>query len=98
MPLSSTTKIRRLLQSLEDGAELDAAEQDELAIKIKYGVLDEIFDRLAASAPEELPTWPEVPARLGPPPARRPAPATEAARRAAVQRLGRGHRLGRGWR
>lgn len=95
MTRSSTARVRRQLRAYERGAELDYDEQEELTVKVRYGILREQLDALAASAPAMLPQRPPVPPRSYPP---GPPAGSDAARRAAIQRLGRGHGLGRAWR
>lgn len=94
MSSSSSRRVRRQLQAYERGAQLDYDEQEELAIKIRYGIGREQLDALAASASGELPHREPIQAREVTP---SPPAGSDDARRAAVQRLGRGHGLGRRW-
>lgn len=95
MTASSERRVRRQLAAYEHGAEIDPDEQEELAVKVRWGIGREQLEQLAATAPDALPEYPPVRDRAYPP---GPRAGSEAARRAAVQRLGRGHHLGRTWR
>lgn len=90
MPPSEAARDRRILASLDDGATPDAEEQEELALKIRYGI--GVSELLASSASEAAQ---EASGERGAAPAA--GPGSAAARRWAVQRLGRGHGLGRRW-
>lgn len=92
---SASRRVRRQLAAYERGADLDYDEQDELAVKVRYGIGRAQLDAIAASAPAVLPEYPPVRDRVYPP---GPPTGSDAARRAAYQRLGRGHQLGRTWR
>lgn len=92
---SASRRVRRQLAAYERGATLDYDEQEELAVKVRYGIGRAQLDAIAASAPEVIPERPPVRDRAFPP---GPPAGTDDARRAAVQRLGRGHQLGRTWR
>lgn len=92
---SASRRVRRQLAAYERGADLDYDEQQELAVKVRYGIGRAQLDVIAASAPAVLPEYPPVRDRAYPP---GPPAGSDAARRAAVQRLGRGHQLGRTWR
>lgn len=95
MTRSSTARVRRQLRAYERGAELDYDEQEELAVKVRYGILRAQLEALAESAPAVLPERPPVRPRACPP---GPPAGSEAARQAAIRRLGRGYHLGRSWR
>lgn len=95
MTSSASRRVRRQLRAYERGADLDYDEQEELAIKVRYGIGRAQLDAIAASAPAVLPAYPPIRERAFPP---SPPPGSEAAQRAAIQRLGRGHMLGRSWR
>lgn len=95
MGRSSSRRVRRQLAAYERGASLDYDEQEELAVKVRYGIGRAQLDAIAASAPAVLPEYPPIRERAYPP---GPPSGSDAARRAAVQRLGRGHQLGRTWR
>jgi hypothetical protein len=88
-------RVRHQLQAYERGADLDYDEQEELAIKVRYGIGRAQLDAIAASALAVLPEYPPIRDRPYPP---GPPAGSEAARAAAVHRLGRGHQLGRTWR
>lgn len=92
---SSSRRVRRQLAAYGLGAALDYDEQEELAVKVRYGVGRARLDAIAASAPAELPVYPPVRERAYPP---GPPAGSEAAINAAVKRLGRGYHLGRSWR
>lgn len=94
---SASRRVRRQLAAYGRGASLDYDEQEELAVKVRYGVggIRDQLDAIAASAPAVLPDRPPVRDRAFPP---GPPIGSDAARRAAVSRLGRGYRLGRSWR
>lgn len=99
MTFSSAAHVRRLLESLEGGAELDADEQAELGVKVRYGVGAAQLEALAVSGAEvgrgrgiaRLPV--AGVARKAP----RLTPGSAEAQAAAVARLGRGHGMGRRW-
>lgn len=91
---SASRRVRRQLAAYERGAALDYDEQEELAIKVRYGIGRAQLDAIAASAPDPLPERPPIRDRAYPP---GPPRGSDEARRAAVQRLGRGHGLGRRW-
>lgn len=95
MSRSSSRRVRRQLSAYESGASLDYDEQEELAIKVHYGIGRAQLEAIAATAPDPLPEYPPIRERSYPP---GPPTGSDAARRAAVQRLGRGHQLGRTWR
>lgn len=95
MSRSSSRRVRRQLAAYERGAALDYDEQEELAVKVRYGLLRAHLDAIAESAPAVLPDRPPVRDRAYPP---GPPMGSDAARSAAVRRLGRGHGLGRTWR
>lgn len=95
MTRSSIARVRRQLLAYERGADLDYDEQEELAVKARYGIGRAQLDAIAATAPNPLPEYPPIRERAYPP---GPPSGSEAARRAAIQRLGRGHMLGRTWR
>lgn len=92
---SASRRVRRQLAAYERGATLDYDEQEELAVKVRYGIGAAQLDAIAASAPAVLPEYTPVRERAYPP---GPPPGSDAARRAAIARLGRGHQLGRTWR
>lgn len=92
---SASRRVRRQLAAYERGATLDYDEQEELAIKVRYGIGRAQLDAIAASAPEVIPERPPIRDRAYPP---GPPAGSDAARCAAVHRLGRGHGLGRTWR
>lgn len=94
---SASRRVRRQLAAYDRGAQLDYDDQEELAVKVRYGVggVRELIEALIASAPAELTERPPIRERAYPP---GPPAGSEAARRAAIARLGRGHQLGRTWR
>jgi hypothetical protein len=92
---SASRRVRRQLAAYERGASLDYDEQEELAVKVRYGLVRAQLEAMADSAPAVLPERPPVKPRAYPP---GPPAGSEAAIAAAVRRFGRGYGLGRMWR